>query len=108
EWLLEQQEADGAWRSATYAQLNRGPAATALAAATLARLASSESLSPELRRAARGALDKSLAFLVKGPDAAGRLRSVEEAGEYPNYATALALIALNRLPPAERVAHADA
>lgn len=108
EWLLEQQDADGAWRSATYSQLNAGPAATALATATLAHLVSVESLAPASREAARRDLDKSLAYLLGRLDATGRLRSVEGAGEYPNYATALTLIAFNRLPPAERLAHADA
>lgn len=108
EWLLEQQQADGAWRSATYAQLQEGPGATALAVAALAEATTDEPATATLLAEIRQAIRNGLSLLTNHLAPAGYVRSPDGANEYPNYATALTLLALERLPPAEREPYADA
>jgi hypothetical protein len=108
DWLVAQRHPDGAWRSAHYTQLNAGPGATALAAATLAELRPLEKEAPAPAPSQHAALQSSLAYLLKDPAPAGHVREASLANEYPTYATALTLIALNELPAAERELHADA
>lgn len=107
-WLLAQQHPDGAWRSTSYTQLNAGPGATALAAATLVQLSLDEPEASASGASQHAALKSSLAFLLNDLAAAGHVRSAAGANEYPTYATALTLIALNNLPAAEREPHAGA
>ena len=108
EWLLAQQHPDGAWRSAHYTQLNAGPGVTALAAATLAQLHVREPEASAPGADPQAALKSSLAYLRKNLAPAGHIRNANGANEYPTYATALTLIALNKLPAAELEPHADA
>lgn len=107
-WLVAQQHPDGAWRSTSYTQLNAGPGATALAVATLAELALSEPRTSAPGTAPQAALKSALAHLLKHLAPTGHVRSANNLNEYPTYATALTLIALNRLPAAEREPHAAA
>ena len=108
EWLLEQQKADGAWRSAKYAQLQSGPGATALAVAALAEATTDEPEVATCRAEIRQAIRNGLSFLTNQLAPAGYVRSPDGASEYPTYATALTLLTLDRLPPAEREPYADA
>jgi hypothetical protein len=108
EWLLKQQQADGAWRSAKYAQLQLGSGATALAVAALAETMTSEPAAEARRAEIRQAIRKGLTFLTINLASAGYVRSPDGASEYPTYATALTLLALERLSPAERETYADA
>ena len=108
DWLLAQQEPDGAWRSTKYAQLEAGPAATALAVATLARVLNNEPAASPPAAAARRAIRNALPFLLNKLSPAGFVRSPEDASEYPTYATALTLIALEQLPTSDREPYADA
>jgi squalene cyclase len=106
-WLLEQQQADGAWRSAKYAQLQTGPGATALAVAALAEAMTSVPATEPRQAEIRQAIRNGLSFLTSNLASAGYVRSPDSAGEYPTYATALTLLALEQLPPAEREPYAD-
>ena len=108
EWLLAQQQPDGAWRSAKYSQLQAGPAATALAVATLAGVTSNEPEASAPGSAARRAIDNAFPFLLNNLAPAGYVRSPEDASEYPTYATSLTLIAMEQLPPSDRKPYADA
>jgi squalene cyclase len=108
EWLLEQQQADGAWRSAKYAQLKEGPGATALAVAALAEATTNEPEAATRRVEIRQAIRDGLSFLTSQLAPAGYVRSPDGASEYPTYATALTLLALERLPPSEREPYVDA
>lgn len=108
EWLLAQQQTDGSWRSKKHAQLEAGPAATALAVATLARVADNEPAASAPAEAARRAIRNALPFLLNNLAPAGFVRSPEDASEYPTYATALTLIALEQLPTSDREPYADA
>ena len=107
DWLLKQQQADGSWHSAKYSQLQAGPGATALAASALTEAmtddATAEARQAEMLRATRNGLT----FLTSNLASAGYARSPDGASEYPTYATALTLLALERLPPAERQPYAD-
>lgn len=107
-WLLKQQQADGAWRSAKYAQLQEGPGATALAVAALAEGMTNESEAATRRAEIRQAIHSGLSFLTSNLAHAGYARSPDGASEYPTYATALTLLTLDRLSPAERKPYADA
>ena len=108
EWLLEQQEADGTWRSAKYAQLQAGPGATALAVAALTEVMTDAPATAARQAEIRQAIRNGLSFLTSHRAPAGYVRSPDGANEYPTYATALTLLTLNRLPPAERKPYADA
>ena len=108
EWLLKQQQADGAWRSAKYAQLQAGPGATALAVAALSEVMTEKPEAVARQTGVRQAIRNGLSFLTSNLAPAGYVRSPDGASEYPTYATALTLLALERLPPAEREPYADA
>lgn len=108
EWLLAQQQADGAWRSAKYAQLQAGPAATALAVVTLAGVTANEPEASVPGLGARRAIDNALPFLLNNLAPVGYVSSPDDASEYPTYATALTLLALDRLPSTDRGPYADA
>ncbi|WP_428305169.1 prenyltransferase/squalene oxidase repeat-containing protein [Lacipirellula sp.] len=107
-WLVAQQHPDGAWRSTSYTQLNAGPGATALAAATLAELNTRGPEASAPGAPPQAALGPALSYLLKNLAPAGHVRDASGADEYPTYATALTLIALNQLPAAEREPHAAA
>jgi hypothetical protein len=107
DWLLAQQQPNGAWRSKTYAQLQAGPAATALAVAALAQVTSNEPEALAPGSATHQAINNALPFLVKNLAPAGHVRSPDNASEYPTYATALTLIALEQLKPSDREPNAD-
>ncbi|MBL9163987.1 MAG: terpene cyclase/mutase family protein [Planctomycetaceae bacterium] len=107
EWLVTRQQPDGSWRSATYTQLQAGPAATGLAVAALASVASDELDRSGSETSARRAIDAALPCLLGNLSPDGAIRAPGDASEYPTYATALALIALQRLPKAVRARYAD-
>lgn len=108
EWLLEQQQADGAWRSAKYAQLQAGPGTTALAVATLTEVTTDEPAAAARQAEIRQAIRNGLSFLTSNLAPAGYVRSPDDASEYPTYVTALTLLALERRPLSEREPYADA
>lgn len=85
-WLLARQHADGAFRSDTYGFLAGGPTTTALATLALAGA----------RGVPDSALSRALGFLVAVRDGSGALGL---GGEYPVYATSMAVRALARLHP---------
>lgn len=107
EWLLARQQPDGSWRSEAYAQLGDGPAATALVAATLARLSSraTDTSATSAADSTQQAVQRSLKYLVRSLALDGEQRAA--SNEYPTYAAALTLLAIERLPAAEREPYAD-
>ena len=107
DWLLAQQQADGSWRSARYAQLQAGPAATALAVAALAGVTVDAPEASSPGPTARRAINNALPFLLNNLATAGYVRTADGV-EYPTYASALTLIALEQLPPSDRERYADA
>lgn len=87
DWLLRQQDKDGAWRSTTYGQLKEGPAitATVLWSASLAELADANEWQAAARRA--------MAFLSTGLKRTQSPSAPDGTLDYPVYAAAMLLIA---------------
>lgn len=92
EWLVKQQSLDGSWRSATYGQMRGGAGNTALAVYAL-------SCAPEpLRREHHNAVLRGLRSLVESLDKRhGFVVGREGPSDYPTYATALVLLAMEQL-----------
>ncbi|HEX5105638.1 MAG TPA: prenyltransferase/squalene oxidase repeat-containing protein [Pirellulaceae bacterium] len=91
EWLIVQQADDGGWHSKTYGQLKDGAAVTALALHTLSLC------SKEIRQQHAGAIERGFAFLDSGIEKRGTLASPDGSLDFPTYAAALWLSAVNRL-----------
>jgi hypothetical protein len=91
EWLLQQQGADGGWHSATYASMRGGSGITALVVYSLSHQPRPWSANLESR------VDRGLRFLVSNLDEEGYVRAPDGSSDYPTYATALALIAMERM-----------
>jgi len=90
-WLWARQAADGGWHSETYGLLRSGQSLTAFVLAGLLEVPSAVATAP------RGAVDRAFEFLRKHVDADGALgRSDPLLEDYPNYATALAVLAWSR------------
>jgi squalene-hopene/tetraprenyl-beta-curcumene cyclase len=90
-WLLAQQGADGGWHSATYGQMRCGVGNTALALYALSLLPPAE------REPHKMAIERGVSFLTSNLDAHGAVRAPDGESDYPNYATALGLIAMRRM-----------
>jgi hypothetical protein len=91
DWLISQQAADGGWHSKTYGQLKDGASVTALA------LYAASFCSEELRRKHAAAIDRGFAFLDRGLKKRGTIASPDGSLDFPTYAAALWLSAVNRL-----------
>ncbi len=91
DWLLQQQATDGGWHSETYGQMRGGIGNTALTVYALAHL-------PQpLRDEVRPQFRRSIKFLLTNLDDRGFPRTADNSVDYPTYATALSLIALERM-----------
>lgn len=88
-WLVRQQAPDGGWYSQTYGQMRSGAANTALAVWALTQAAN-------LERDAHAARELGLAFLLGNLDPRGFVRAPDDSCDYPAYATALTLLAIER------------
>ena len=92
DWLLAQQAPDGGWHSTTYGQMRSGIGNTALAVYALAHL-------PQpLRDEVRPHFERGVKFLLANLDDRGFPRTADNSVDYPTYATALLLAALERTP----------
>jgi len=87
-WIVEQQEADGAWRSRTYPALGDGWSLTAACAKALVFAPGDE--------ATQRALQKALGRLASVVDEDGSISLDTAELPYPVYTAALAVIALSR------------
>lgn len=90
-WLWNAQDRDGGWHSATYGLLRDGISLTALVLATLSAVPRDVAAPPH------GAIERAVGFLLRSVDARGCLGGAGPVPDYPNYATALAIVALERL-----------
>jgi squalene-hopene/tetraprenyl-beta-curcumene cyclase len=98
DWLFAQQAADGGWHSQTYGQLKDGAAVTALALYAIG-----QSQRPDkLTKSAGAAVSKACAFLHRGFGRRGTIASPDGSLDFPTYAAALWLAALQRSDAAER------
>jgi squalene-hopene/tetraprenyl-beta-curcumene cyclase len=88
-YLIDRQDADGAWRSDTYGVFKDGPSLTPLVLDTLLRLAPSKDVETACRKGA-----DYLAAMV-GPD--GAIEAGPNGLSYPLYTSALAVRVLSRL-----------
>ena len=88
-WLSRQQGADGGWHSETYGGLKAGVGNTALALLALTESGVNDD-------ASRDAIDRGVRFLTKSVDRDGFVQAPDGATDYPVYATALLLRALQR------------
>lgn len=89
-WLLAQQVGDGLWHSATYGQLRGGAGTSALALYSLA------GAWPRLSAAEQAQVRRGIQTLIGNLDPAGFVRAPDGSSDYPNYATALTILALER------------
>ncbi|MBI4564288.1 MAG: terpene cyclase/mutase family protein [Planctomycetes bacterium] len=90
-YLAQRQQPDGAWRGEEVAVLRPGPAMTGLVLVALARMP------PDIRDRHAASIERGLRCLKAQVDAEGRVGLLPDAADYPNYATALAILALARL-----------
>lgn len=95
DWLLTRQRDDGSWRSETYGQMRSGVANTALVVDTLTRMPAA------WRRQNQAALERGFAFLPANLDDDGYLSASNHSADFPTFATALALTAIERACPQE-------
>ncbi len=91
DWLLRQQAADGGWHSATYGQMKSGVGNSALVLDALARMP------PTWRAEHQSQLDRGIDFLLAHLDKQGYVSASHHSADYPTYATALLLDALDRM-----------
>jgi hypothetical protein len=89
-WLLAQQADDGLWHSATYGQMRGGAGDSALA------LYSLTGAWPLLSPAEQAQVRRGLEALLENLDPTGFVRAPDGSSDYPNYATALTLHAIER------------
>lgn len=87
-WLWRRQSRDGGWHSETYGLLRSGQSLTPFVLEALLRLPDPP----------RPGVERAVAFLARHTDREGALgRANPLLPDYPNYATALAVLALRRL-----------
>lgn len=91
DWLFQQQSADGGWRSSTYGNMRCGTGNTALVLYALTHAPKPHS-EEHNDRAERG-----LGFLMSNLDDQGFIRAPDNSSDYPTYATALTLLAMERM-----------
>lgn len=89
-WLLRQQAADGGWHSTTYGRMRGGAGNTALAVYALS------GAWPALSAEEQSQVRHGVRFLATNLDPSGFVRSPDGSSDYPTYATALAVIAIDR------------
>jgi hypothetical protein len=89
-WLLAQQADEGLWHSATYGQMHGGAGTSALAVYSLT------GAWPLLSAAEQSQVRRGIKVLVENLDSAGFVRAPDGSSDYPNYATALTLLAIER------------
>src|SRR5713226_1001968 len=90
-YLWSQQAGDGGWHSHTYGLLRSGQALTPFVLEALLQVPEGAYPMP------RGGVDRAIAFIRKNTRSDGALGVADEiVPGYPNYATALAVSALNR------------
>ncbi|MGE3640932.1 MAG: hypothetical protein AB7G28_20415 [Pirellulales bacterium] len=92
-WLASQQEDDGCWRSKTYGQMQSGVGNTALVLDALTRMKA------EWRESHQAAIGRGFAFLLANLDDDGYISAPRHSADYPTYATALLLSAVERVHP---------
>ncbi len=92
DWLLSQQSSDGGWHSETYGNMKGGVGNTALVLAALSQVPG------ELDPKVQAAFERGVNFLIANLDEHGLVRAPDHSADYPVYATALVLTALERRP----------
>jgi len=92
-WLRRQQGADGGWHSETYGAMKSGVGNTGLVLAALAELPD------DFREEFRSSIDGGIAFLSGNLDDRGLVRAPDGSADFPLYATAHLLSALQRHRP---------
>jgi hypothetical protein len=94
DYLWAQQADDGGFHSSTYGLLRSGQSLTPFALSALLDVPDSVLVRPE------PAVERAFAFIRKNTDAAGALGTRDpNSADYPNYATALAVIAFSKARP---------
>lgn len=96
DWILGQQGRDGGWHSTTYGQMRDGAADTALALYAVSHSPS------DVRGPVGPAIERALEFVLSNLDDSGFIRSPAGVGDYPNYSTALTLVAMRQLNVTDR------
>jgi prenyltransferase beta subunit len=91
DWLVSQQGEDGGWHSKTYGQLKDGAAVTSLILDSLSRAPQSQ-----LEKVA-AAVRNAFAFLDRGLAKRGAIAGPDGSLDFPTYAGALWLSAVNRM-----------
>jgi hypothetical protein len=100
-WLLAQEADDGGWHLATYGTMRSGVSNTALVLDTLSRM-------PREWRAAHAAeISRGVNFLLANLDDTGYLTAPRRSADFPTYATALLLTALDRMDSQELLAERE-
>src|SRR5262245_4974613 len=91
QYLWSQQAEDGGFHSSTYGLLRSGQSLTPFALNTLLEVPDNVATAPA------GAIDRALAFIRRNTRADGTLGLMDEtSADYPNFATALAVLAITR------------
>jgi squalene-hopene/tetraprenyl-beta-curcumene cyclase len=88
QYLWAQQAADGGFHSTTYGLLRSGQSLTPFVLGALLRVSDATASAPA------GAVDRALAFIRKHTSVDGAVGLTGGDADYPNYATALAVVAL--------------
>lgn len=96
-WLLKQQADDGGWHSATYGTMQSGVGHTALVLDALSHMP------VEWRVEHSAKIWRGVRFLLTNLDDTGYLTAPRRSADFPTYATALLLTALDRLDSQELV-----
>lgn len=90
-WLLKQQAEDGGWHSSTYGTMRSGVGNTALVLDALSHMPA------EWRAAHAAEISRGVRFLMANLDDTGYLTAPRRSADFPTYATALLLSALDRM-----------
>lgn len=90
QWLVDQQDESGAWKSKHYGAMKQGAALTSLALYSL-------SIAPEsIRDKHKDVIDQAFLFLEKGTLARGRVANPDGSLDHPVYCTSMYLTAAHR------------
>jgi hypothetical protein len=90
-YLWHEQAADGGWHSRTYGLLKSGQSLTPFVLNSLLQVPEQTCQAPA------GAVDRAIAFLTRNTDSQGAVGKMDPLlYDYPNYATALTVMALRR------------
>lgn len=96
-WLLSQQAEDGGWHSSTYGSMQSGMGNTALVLDALSHMPA------EWRATHAAEISRGVRFLLANLDDTGYLTAPRRSADFPTYATALLLSALDRMNSREFV-----